>query len=236
MSTSPDDLGDSLAGRPVGRKAFFGLVAGGVSSLWWAAGASSFLSPVTSGFSQALGNALPVGGWRIYTVSGTMPVFDPETWRLQIGGLIRKPISLDYRQLLNLPRSEQVSTFHCVTGWTIKNVRWGGVRLADLFSLAHPMPNAHAVRFVSMENPYQDSLTLDQARLADVMLAYEMDGKPLSRPHGAPVRLVIPDMYGYKSVKWVTQIVLDPAPTPGFWEQLGYDRDAWIGRSNGYSS
>ena len=67
------------------------------------------------------------------------------------------------------------------------------------------------------------------------MLAYEMDGRPLPREHGAPVRLVIPDMYGYKSVKWVNQhrVPARSAPT-GYWEQHGYDVDAWLGRSNGY--
>ena len=67
---------------------------------------------------------------------------------------------------------------------------------------------AAALRFVSAELPYEDSLTLEQALLPDVMLAYEMDGEPLSRPHGAPVRLVMPEMYGYKSVKWVNRIEL----------------------------
>ena len=68
------------------------------------------------------------------------------------------------------------------------------------------------------------------------MLAYEMDGQPLSREHGAPLRLVIPDMYGYKNVKWVEQVNLVPKAEDGYWEPLGYDRDAWVGRSNGYSS
>ncbi len=91
-----------------------------------------------------------------------------------------------------------------------------------------------ALRFVSAEQPYEDSLTLQQALLPDVMLAYEMDGQPLRREHGAPVRLVIPDMYGYKSVKWVNRIELRTSAPTGYWEQHGYDVDAWLGRSNGY--
>ena len=70
----------------------------------------------------------------------------------------------------------------------------------------------------------------------DVMLAYEMDGKPLSRAHGAPVRLVIPEMYGYKNVKWLKGINLVPKPAAGYWEELGYDEDAWVGHSNGYGT
>ena len=87
-----------------------------------------------------------------------------------------------------------------------------------------------------MEVPYVDYLTLGQASLHDVMLAYEMDGKPLKQEHGAPVRLVIPEMYGYKNVKWLQEIQVVPQAIDGYWENLGYDRDAWVGRSNGYSS
>ena len=77
---------------------------------------------------------------------------------------------------------------------------------------------------------------MPQALLHDVMLAYEMDEKPLPRDHGAPLRLIIPDMYGYKNVKWLREINLVSQAGAGYWEQLGYDKDAWVGRSNGYSS
>ena len=114
-----------------GRAGFLGVVGAGLTSLVWGTRASGIFSPVTSAFSQAIGNLLPVGGWRIYTISGSMPVFDPQSWRLEIGGLVRRPLSLDYDALRRLPRAEQVSTFHCVTGWTVDNVHWAGVRFAD---------------------------------------------------------------------------------------------------------
>ena len=220
--------------RPYGRRAFLVLLAGGLTSFAWAAKVSGVLSPFTSAFSQALGNLFPVGGWRIYTISGSMPIFDPKEYRLEIGGLVRKPQSFTYEQLLALPRAHQVSTFHCVTGWTVHDVRWSGVRLSQLLDLVEPLPAAKALRFDSLEQPYNDSLTMEQAKLHDVMLALEMDGQPLSRPHGSPARVVIPEMYGYKGVKWLTKIELvDHQPT-GYWEGLGYDQDAWVGRSNGY--
>jgi DMSO/TMAO reductase YedYZ molybdopterin-dependent catalytic subunit len=225
----------SDASHRIGRGIFLATVAGGVSSLVWGkavwGAVSSVLSPLESNLPL-----LPSGGWRIYTVSGHLPTFDPETWRLDVGGRVEKPVSLDYRDLLALPKAEQVSTFHCVTGWTVKNVSWGGVRLSHVLAQAQPLPDAHALEFVSSEQPYVDSLTMAQAGLHDVMLAYEMDGKPLSRAHGAPVRLVIPEMYGYKNVKWLNRIDLVAKPTDGYWEQLGYDRDAWVGRSNGYGA
>jgi DMSO/TMAO reductase YedYZ molybdopterin-dependent catalytic subunit len=123
-----------------------------------------------------------------------------------------------------------------VTGWTVHDVRWSGVRFRHLLDLVEPLPSAKAIRFDSLEVPYNDSLTLDQVRLNDVMLALEMDGQPLTRPHGSPARVVIPEMYGYKGVKWLTRMSLvDHQPT-GYWEGLGYDQNAWVGRSNGYQS
>ena len=220
--------------RPYGRRAFLLLLAGGVSALAWAAKVNPIASPLTSSFSQLLGNLLPVGGWRIYTISGSMPIFDERSWRLEIGGLVKQPRTLTYDDLRALPQAKQVSTFHCVTGWSVKDVHWAGVRFEHLLDLVEPLPEATAIRFVSMEDPYDDSLTLEQAKLPDAMLAYDMDGKPLSRPHGSPARVVIPDMYGYKGVKWLTRMELvAPEPT-GYWEDRGYDQNAWVGRSNGY--
>jgi len=230
------DVSEPGEPRTYGRRAFLLLTAGGLSSLAWAPFANRVFSPFTSAFSQLVGSLTPVGGWRIYTISGSMPIFDERTWRLRIDGLVRRPRSLTYADLRALPRAQQVSTFHCVTGWTVKDVHWAGVRFRDLLALVEPLPEAKSIRFVSMEEPYDDVLTLEQALLPDVMLALDLDRKPLSRPHGSPARVVIPEMYGYKGVKWVTRMqVLDHEPT-GYWESHGYDRDAWVGRSNGYGS
>jgi len=222
--------------RHYGRAAFLLLLGGGLSSLAWAPKVSGVVSPLTSSVSQLLGNLFPVGGWRIYTISGSMPLFDPKTWQLEIGGLVAKPRSFSYAELRALPQSHQTADFHCVTGWTVRNVRWSGVRFHHLFEQVEPLPQAKAIRFVSLEEPYDDSLTLAQLRVPDVMLALDMDGKPLSRPHGSPARVVIPEMYGYKGVKWLSRIELVAHQPTGYWEGLGYDQNAWVGHSNGYSS
>jgi DMSO/TMAO reductase YedYZ molybdopterin-dependent catalytic subunit len=219
--------------RPVGRRAFLGLLLGGFSAFAWAGPASRILSPVTSSFSQLGADLLPLGGWRIYTITGVMPDIDPERWRLRVDGLVERPQEFSLADLRALPRAEQVSTFHCVTGWTVDDVRWAGVRFRDLLAQVKPLPAAHGIRFVSAEVPYQDSLTVDQALLPDTLLAYEMQGRPLSRPHGAPARVVIPRMYGYKGVKWLQRMELVAEPPGGYWESLGYDRNAWVGHSNG---
>jgi DMSO/TMAO reductase YedYZ molybdopterin-dependent catalytic subunit len=224
------------ADRHYGRGAFLLLLGGGLSSLAWATKVSGVVSPLTSAFSQLLGNIFPVGGWRIYTISGSMPIFDPKLWRLEIGGLVKKPRSFTYDELLALPRASQTSDFHCVTGWTVRNVHWSGVRFSHLLDQVEPLPQAKAIRFTSLEQPYNDSLTLGQLHLPDVLLALEMDGEPLSRPHGSPARVVIPEMYGYKGVKWLTRIDFVAQQPTGYWEGLGYDQNAWVGRSNGYTS
>jgi DMSO/TMAO reductase YedYZ molybdopterin-dependent catalytic subunit len=220
--------------RRIGRGVFLGTVATGLSALVWGKSAWSTVSAAIAPAERLV--PLVPSGWRIYTISGTMPTFDPSTWRLDVGGLVRRPVSLSYAELRSLPRAEQVSTFHCVTGWSVADVHWGGVRLSDLMDRVAPHRAAQALEFVSAEVPYVDYLTVHQAALPDVLLAYEMDGKPLPREHGAPVRLVIPEMYGYKNVKWLRRISFIPRTADGYWEGLGYDRDAWVGRSNGYGS
>lgn len=222
--------------RRIGRGVFLATVAGGLSSLVWGEALWSRLSGAVSPVAASVAPFLPTEGWRIYTISGSMPEFDPASWRLDVGGLVEAPLSLSYDDLRAMPRAEQVSTFHCVTGWTVDSVHWAGVRLRDVFAWVKPRHEAGALEFVSAEVPYVDYLTLRQALLHDVMLAYEMDGTPLSRAHGAPLRLVIPEMYGYKNVKWLQRINLVPHPESGYWEQRGYDRDAWVGRSNGYGA
>ena len=229
---------ENLGARRVGRGAFVGVLGAGAATLFYGDTISRFLGKATKPFSSATGlsDLVPSGGWRIYTVADTMPTFDPATWRLHVGGLAEHPFELSYDELLALPQSSQVSTFHCVTGWVVKNVAWQGVRLHELLQRAAPLPEAQALHFVSAEKPYDDFLELNQATLPDVMLAHRMNGKPLLREHGAPVRLVIPDMYGYKNVKWVERIDLVAKAGSGYWEQDGYDNDAWVGRSNGYGT
>ncbi|UTI63988.1 molybdopterin-dependent oxidoreductase [Paraconexibacter antarcticus] len=229
---STDD--PEIPGRPLGRRAFIGLMGAGLSSLAWGGSALQAASSASSVLPAAVRDAIPVGGqWRIYAVSPPYPRFDAAAWHLSIEGLVEHPVRLDIGQLRALATVSQTSDFHCVTGWSVTGVKWGGVRFDQLLALAKPKPEAKAVAFVSAEQPYVDTLTLEQLSAPDAMLAYDMDGRPLTREHGAPVRVVMPKMYGYKGVKWVSRIVLTDQPQDGYWEQRGYDRDAWVGRSNG---
>lgn len=232
MAQDPRDI---PAGRLLGRRAFFGVVGVGLSGLLWGDQLARLAAKSTDALPAPVRSAIPIGeGWRIYSVNPPFPRFDPATWHLTIDGLVERPQRYSYADLLALPAARQTSDFHCVTGWSVRDVRWRGVRFDDLLAGAGVSPRAKALSFASAEKPYVDTLTLKQIRAApDAMLALEMDGKPLSREHGAPARVVMPQMYGYKGVKWVARITVTDTVSDGYWEQRGYDRDAYVGRSNG---
>ena len=220
--------------RSIGRAAFLGLVGAGLAGLFLGRDATRLLARIVPDQVQAI---VPTSGWRIYTIGSSIPRIDPASYQLEIAGAVERPVTYTLADLRRLPAAEQVSDFHCVTGWSVDGVRWRGVRFADLLAEARPRKDAGTLRFVSDEVPYDDTLTLEQALSRDAMLAYGMDGKPLPAAHGAPVRVVMPRMYGYKNVKWVTRIEVQTTYDHlGYWEQRGYDKDAWVGRSNGAAS
>ena len=105
--------------------------------------------------------------------------------------------------------------------------------LRDVLDRAGVQPGARALRLRSFDGEYSESLTLGQARRDDVLVAYELEGEPLSSAHGGPARLYVAPMYGYKSLKWLQSIEVTAKVVPGYWEERGYDVDGWVGRSNG---
>jgi DMSO/TMAO reductase YedYZ molybdopterin-dependent catalytic subunit len=237
--SDPETGPDGLPTRPrefrIGRAAFLATVAVGIGGIFVGPSLSRiFTDPLSGVLPGSLGEFIPGNGWVIYNVQNPFPRFDPATYRLSVGGLVRRPVTLNWNQITALPGDQQTSTFHCVTGWTVDGVLWEGIRAQTLMDLVAPLASAKYVTFQSMEGPYVDQLSIDQFTLPDVMIARQMDGGPISRAHGAPLRLIIPDMYGYKNVKWLRSITFVADESQGYWEQRGYDVDAWVGRSNGY--
>ncbi len=230
---------DNVEGTPIGRRMFIGLAAFGVSGIVWGSKAAGLmerlLGPVSVKDGTGLLGLLPTGRFRIYSVTGQLPKLAPAEWRLDVDGLVGAPYTVGYDELLQLPSVQLTKDFQCVTGWRVPRVRWKGVRLADVIERAAPRAEATAVEFESFDGAYVETLTLEQARRDDVIVAYELDGKPISAAHGGPVRLYVAPMYGYKSLKWLQRITLVATPKPGYWEKQGYDVDAWIGSSNGRS-
>jgi len=154
-----------------------------------------------------------------------------------VDGLLEHPSSYTYPQLLSLPSTSLVRTFECVTGWKVPGVHWEGVPLSVLLDRAGVRPEGVALRFESFDGVYTESLTLPEAYRPDVIVAYRMLGAPITTEHGGPVRLYVAPMYGYKSIKWLSRIEVVDKVEPGYWETVGnYSVEAWIGRSNGYTS
>jgi DMSO/TMAO reductase YedYZ molybdopterin-dependent catalytic subunit len=220
---------------PVARRTVLGFGILGVLGVLFGSKLSNRLNGLFSGLSpnNPLSNLLPGGaGFEIYTVAG-FPVEKPVQYRLEVSGLVNTSLSLTYEDLLKLPVTHLTKDFQCVTGWRVPNVKWSGVRLSNVLELAGLKENAKAVLFKSFDGVYTESLTLNQAMRSDVIVAYSMLGGPITEEHGGPVRLYVAPMYGYKSIKWLASIEVAKAIVPGYWENLGYDQNAWIGRSNG---
>ncbi len=159
---------------------------------------------------------------------GVQPDVTPDKWRLRLEGLVQAPLSLTLDEFMALPQVETVSDIHCVTQWSRYDNHWQGVRAAHLLELARPTQAARFVSFTSYDG-YTTNISLADFAEQEVLLAHSWEGKPLSRQHGGPVRVVLPKLYLWKSPKWVTRIELLGADRPGFWEVRGYHNhgDPW---------
>jgi DMSO/TMAO reductase YedYZ molybdopterin-dependent catalytic subunit len=213
----------------VGRRVFLGAAALCVAGV---AFGSKVQNALSSAIGSGLGGLIPGGNrFRIYTITGSFPEIHPDNYRLEVSGLVERPLVLTLADLQNMPSTRLVRDFQCVTGWRVSDVHWEGVRLADVLDAAGVSPKASALEFDSYDGADTESLTLDQARLPDVLVAYRMLGEPITTEHGGPVRLYVARMYGYKSIKWLSAIRVVDELVPGFWEQNGYPVDAWVGGS-----
>jgi hypothetical protein len=220
-------------GTPIGRRVVLGMLAVGAAGVLFGKKVQDALSRVLSPKVAAL---LPSGGrFRIYSVVGFHPRRTTGEYRLAVTGMVDRPLDLGFADLAALPSTALTRDFQCVTGWRVVDVGWRGVKVADLLERAGVRAGAAALRITSFDTVYTESLTLEQARRDDVLVAYQMEGKAISAAHGGPVRLLVAPMYGYKSLKWLDGIEVVDQVHDGFWELRGYDVDAWVGRSNGRS-
>jgi DMSO/TMAO reductase YedYZ molybdopterin-dependent catalytic subunit len=225
-------------GTPVGRRVVLGMAGLGVAGILLGkraqAGVSDVLTPIQAADPTGLSQLVPAaGGFRIYTVSNDLPSMKAADWRLHVTGLVDRELTITIDDLKAMPPTNLVRDFQCVTGWRVTKVPWTGVQLAHILDLAGVKPEGVALKLHSFDGADTESLTLDQARRADVIVAYSMLGAPVTRAHGGPVRLYVAPMYGYKSLKWLDEIEVTNSVVPGYWEENGYDVDAWIGKSNG---
>jgi DMSO/TMAO reductase YedYZ molybdopterin-dependent catalytic subunit len=172
-------------------------------------------------------------GWPVLH-EGPIPRFDPATWRFTVTGACAHEVSLSYEELKALPTVVMRSDFHCVTGWSKLDNLWTGVHAKAVLDRAQPTPEASHV-VVHAEYGYTANLPLAALYDEDVLLTWGHDGKDLARRHGFPLRLVVPKVYGWKSVKWVRSFELTTEDRRGFWEIRGYHNRADPWREERYS-
>lgn len=174
----------------------------------------------------------PVADFYVVSKNFVDPVVDGSSWRLRVGGMVDKPMTLTLVQLRSMPATTQYVTLECISndvgGPQISTGSFTGVRLTDLINLASVQPGASWVGFKAVED-YTESLSLSALRdYPDTMVAYELNGAPLPANHGFPARMVIPGHYGMKGPKWLTDIELGTQETRGYWEQQGWDHNALV--------
>ncbi|AKL67051.1 oxidoreductase [Streptomyces sp. Mg1] len=225
-------------GAPVGRRVVLGMLglgAGGlVAAPYVQRGTEALLGAASDKDPTGLTGLLPNGGgFRYYSVASSVPRRPEGDYRLTVDGLVERPATYGLDALRALPQTRVVRDVQCVTGWRVPATAFSGVRLSLLLDAAGVRPGARAIRFTCFDGAYSESLTLPQARRDDVLVCLRMRDEPVSHAHGGPVRLYVAPMYFYKSAKWISGITVTSEVRPGYWEERGYDVDAWVGRSNG---
>lgn len=153
--------------------------------------------------------------------NGSIPVFNPATWDFKITGLVENPLRLTWNEFRALPQTEVASDFHCVTRWSRLDNLWKGVLFSEVLRRVDRKPGAEFV-LVLAEEGYTANVPLKDLLRPNVLFAFEHDGQPLAPEHGGPLRLVVPHLYAWKSVKWVRGFMLLDHDRLGFWERNGY--------------
>lgn len=159
------------------------------------------------------------------------PRVDAATYKLTIQGNVDNPITLSLDQLMQLPRVDQTSTLECISnevgGNLIGNVRWTGTRLADLIQQARPRAGSLRLALYGADG-YVDSIAIEDALKPTTLVVYAVDGQPLQVPHGYPVRLIVPNIYGMKNCKWLQKIEVVTYDLQGYWQERGWSQPAVV--------
>jgi len=168
-----------------------------------------------------------------YVVSKNVldPIVDAQTWRLRVGGAVERPLQLTLEDLRALPSQEQVATMECISnpvgGNLISTGTWTGVPLAALLERAGVRPGAFDV-VSRCADGYTESIEIAHARSPEVLVVYALNNEPLTRKHGAPVRLQTPGRYGIKSAKWLERLDVVPEDYLGYWQKEANWTDAGL--------
>ena len=189
------------------------------------------LSPSTSRSTERLPPGQRwVKGWPVLH-EGSIPEFDPETWRLKVSGEVENPIELSWAEFSNLPTQTVTKDWHCVTTWSKKDNAWTGVSVSEILDRARPKPDAQFVTVRAYDEiGYTTNLSMSDFARPENLLCTHRNGDALDAKHGGPMRLIVHHLYAWKSAKWVTEIELRTHDERGFWETRGYHNhaDPWL--------
>ena len=153
---------------------------------------------------------------------GRVPHVAPERWELEVIGLVERPLRFDWKEFQGLPRVQVYADFHCVTRWSRLDNVWEGVSTRELLGRAGVRPEAQFVILYGYDDGWTTNLPLADFLAEDALLTYLHDGQPLTPDHGGPVRAMVPQLYAWKSAKWLKAIELSAHDRPGYWERGGY--------------
>lgn len=156
---------------------------------------------------------------------GIHPTIPVDQWRLEILGHVEKAVALDWAALSALPQIEVVDDFHCVTTWSVMDCHWQGVPFSAILDVVKPLATARHVLFTAYDG-YTTNVDIEHIVDERVMLATRWNGKPLTREHGAPLRVILPRLYAWKGAKWVRRIEFLADEELGYWEKRGYSNTA----------
>jgi DMSO/TMAO reductase YedYZ molybdopterin-dependent catalytic subunit len=162
---------------------------------------------------------------------GSTPEVSRVKWRLEVDGAVASPLSLSFEELLALPQVTVDDDFHCVTGWSVLDVRFSGVRFETVLALARPTAAATHVMTHAYDG-YSTNLPIEEAIKEDVLLVVSLNGDPLSEEHGGPVRIVVPQLYAWKGAKWLKRIEVMTQDRRGYWEIRGYSNTGYPWRDD----
>jgi DMSO/TMAO reductase YedYZ molybdopterin-dependent catalytic subunit len=169
--------------------------------------------------------------WPVLDAHGA-PEIDLATWTFDVSGMVEHPQQWSLDEFMQLPAVKVYADFHCVTRWSRLDNVWGGVSTRELARIVGVKPEAKFVLAFGYDYGWTTNIAIEYFLAEDSLLAWSHDGQPIPLEHGGPVRLIVPQLYAWKSAKWIKGVRLLAEDEPGFWEQGGYHMRGrpWNGR------
>lgn len=156
---------------------------------------------------------------------GIKPKVSLNEWQLDIKGTVANPLSFDWESFSELPTKDIVCDFHCVTTWSLFDMPWSGVPFAHIIEQVKPSAETKFILLTSYDG-YTTNVPYELCQTDDALIATHWNNEPLSVEHGGPARFFLPQLYAWKSAKFLKTIEFAKEDQPGYWEKRGYSTSA----------